>query len=59
MATDYSNKKLARIAGLLHLGVVVTGIFTLMYVPSKLFNADNASLIYQNIAFVPAWFSPK
>jgi hypothetical protein len=49
MATDYSNKKLARIAGLLYLGVVVTGIFTLMYVPSKLFNADNASLIFQNI----------
>ena len=50
MATDFSNKKLARIAGLLYLGVVVTGIFTLMYVPSKLFNADNASLVYQNIA---------
>ena len=50
MATDYSNKKLARIAGLLYLGVVVTGIFTLMYVPSKLFNTDNTALIYQNIA---------
>lgn len=49
MATGYSNKKLARIAGLLYLGVVVTGIFTLIYVPSKLFNADNASLIFQNI----------
>jgi hypothetical protein len=36
MATEISNKKLARIAGLLYLGVVVTGIFTLMYVPSKL-----------------------
>lgn len=49
MATEISNKKLARIAGLLYLGVVVTGIFTLMYVPFKLFNADNASLIFQNI----------
>lgn len=50
MTTNYSNKKLARIAGLLYLGVVVTGIFTLMYVPTKLFDADRASLIYQNIA---------
>jgi hypothetical protein len=50
MGTDFSNKKIARIAGLLYLGVVITGIFTLMYVPSKLFNADNPALIYQNIA---------
>lgn len=44
------DKRTARIAGLLYLGVVLTGIFTLMYVPSKLFAANNASLIYQNIA---------
>lgn len=49
MATSFSNKKLARIAGFLYLGVVVTGIFTLMYVPSKLFHADTASLIFQHI----------
>lgn len=49
MASEFSNKKLARIAGLLYLGVVLTGIFTLMYVPSKLIVADNASLTYQNI----------
>lgn len=33
---ELSNKKLGRIAGLIYLGVVITGIFSLMYVPSKL-----------------------
>jgi Domain of unknown function (DUF4386) len=46
---DFSNKKLARIAGLLYFGVVLTGIFTLMYVPAKLIVSDNASLTYHNI----------
>lgn len=49
MRTDFTNKKLARIAGLLYLGVVLTGVFTLMYVPSKLIVSDNASLTYHNI----------
>ena len=44
-----SNKKLARIAGLLYLGVVITGIFSLMYVPSTLIVEDNALLTFQNI----------
>ncbi len=56
MATGYSNKKLARIAGLLYLGVVVTGIFTLLYVPSKLIVPDNPSLTYQNIASAETLF---
>lgn len=50
MAAAVSNKKLARIAGLIYLGVVLTGIFTLMYVPSKLFVSDNPSVTYQNIS---------
>lgn len=45
-----SNKKTARIAGLLYLGVVLTGIFSLMYVPGKLIVWKNATLTYQNIA---------
>ena len=49
MATEFSNKKLARIAGLLYLGVVITGIFTLMYVPNKLIVSDNSLLTYKNI----------
>lgn len=40
----------SRLAGLLYLGVVLTGIFSLMYVPSKLINFDNAALTVQNIA---------
>jgi hypothetical protein len=43
------RNKIARIAGLLYLGVVLTGIFSLMYVPSKLIVYDNASLTFQNI----------
>ena len=49
MTTEFSNKKLARIAGLIYLGVVLTGFFSLMYVPSKLVS-ENALLTYQNIA---------
>ncbi len=44
-----SNKKTARVAGLIYLGVVLNGLFSLMYVPSKLFASDNASLTFQNI----------
>ena len=43
-----SNKKKARIAGLIYLVVVITGIFTLGYVPSKLFDS-NAITTYNNI----------
>ncbi len=49
MTETISNKKTARIAGLLYLGVVLTGVFTLMYVPSKLIVTDNELLTYQNI----------
>ena len=49
MTTKYSRKKIARIAGFLYLGVVITGIFTLMYVPKKLIVPDNSILTYQNI----------
>ena len=44
-----SNKRTARIAGLLYLGVVLTGIFSLMYVPSKLIVWDNATTTFNNI----------
>jgi len=40
----------SRTAGLLYLGVIFTGIFSLMYVPSKLINYDSALLTYQNIS---------
>ncbi len=44
------QSKTSRIAGLLYLGVVLTGLFSLMYVPSKLINYDNALLTFQNIS---------
>ncbi len=44
-----SNKKTARIAGLLYLGVVITGIFSLGYVPSKLIVLDDPVTTYYNI----------
>ncbi|NOT94283.1 DUF4386 domain-containing protein [Ferruginibacter sp.] len=44
-----SNKKIARIAGLLYLVVVLTGIFSLMYVPGKLIVWDNAATTFNNI----------
>lgn len=43
------KNKTSRIAGIIYLGVVLTGIFSLMYVPSKLINYNNASLTFQNI----------
>ncbi len=49
MIAEVSNKRLARIAGVLYLGVVITGIFSLAYVPSKLIAVDNAALTYKNI----------
>lgn len=44
------RNKISRIAGLIYLGVVLTGLFSLMYVPTKLINYDNATLTFQNIA---------
>lgn len=50
MIKTVSTKTTARIAGLLYLMVVFTGIFSLMYVPNKLIVWDNASLTFNNIA---------
>lgn len=44
-----SNKKTARIAGLIYLVVVLNGIFSLGYVPSKLIIRDDASATFHNI----------
>ncbi len=49
MTFNYSNKKTARIAGLLYLIVVLTGIFSLAYVPKTLFIWDNATLTFNKI----------
>lgn len=43
------SKKLARICGFIYLIVVLTGIFSLAYVPSRLFDFDNAAATTNNI----------
>lgn len=44
------NKKgITRIAGLIYLIVVITGIFSLAYVPKRLFVYDNPELTFKNI----------
>lgn len=45
-----SDKKTARISGILYFVMVLTGIFSLAYVPKNLFVWDNASLTFKNIA---------
>ena len=44
-----STKKTARIAGLLYLVNGVTGFFSIIYVPSKLFVSGNAEATAHNI----------
>lgn len=44
-----SPKKTARIAGALYLIVVITGMFTLLYIPSKLIVWDDAQATLNNI----------
>ncbi|CAI2768349.1 DUF4386 domain-containing protein [Flavobacterium collinsii] len=49
-------KKTARIAGLLYLAVVLTGIFSLAYVPSKLIVWDNLTATHNNIKAAESLF---
>ncbi len=43
------KRKISRIAGLLYLVVVITGMFSLAYVPKQLFVWDNPSKTFENI----------
>ncbi len=43
------KNKTSRIAGVIYLGVVLTGIFSLMYVPSKIINYESATVTFQNL----------
>lgn len=45
-----TNKNTARIAGLVYLVVVITGMFSLAYVPQKLIDWDDSSATFNNIA---------
>ena len=44
-----SNKKLGRLAGLAYFVLVISGIFSLMYVPSQLYVSGNAAQTASNI----------
>lgn len=44
-----SDKSIARVSGLLYLVVVLTGIFSLAYVPKMLFVWEDAALTFENI----------
>lgn len=52
----YPNKQTARIAGALYLIVVLTGIFNLMYVPSKLIAGNDATATFNNIVAAQSLF---
>lgn len=43
------RKKWARLAGLCYLVIVISGIFSLMYVPDLLIDWQNPELTFQNI----------
>lgn len=45
-----TNRTTARLAGFIYLVVIITGFFSLMYVPSKLIVWENAGLTFQNIS---------
>ena len=49
MTINFSNKKTARLAGLLYLIVVLSGIFSLAYVPKTLIDWGNANITFNNI----------
>lgn len=50
------KNKTSRIAGIIYLGVVLTGLFSLLYVPSKLINYENAALTFENISNSETFF---
>lgn len=43
------KNRISRIAGIIYLGVVITGIVSLMYIPSQLIDYENAQITYQNL----------
>lgn len=45
-----SKKRLARYAGMIYLVIIITGMFSLAYVPGKLIDKDNAAATFTNIS---------
>ncbi|MBS1735145.1 MAG: DUF4386 domain-containing protein [Bacteroidetes bacterium] len=48
--------KTARIAGLIYLVVIITGLFSLAYVPQKLIDWNNSRVTFNNITASPSLF---
>lgn len=51
-----ANKNTARLAGFIYLVVVITGMFSLAYVPNKLIDWNNGAATFSNITASPSLF---
>ena len=49
MAAANSNKKIARVAGVLYLMLVITSVYSLLYIPAQIFVKGNAAATANNI----------
>ena len=50
------NKDTARAAGFVYLAVIITGMFSLAYIPKKLIDWNNSSVTFNNITSSPSLF---
>jgi hypothetical protein len=51
-----TNKNIARTAGFIYLIVIITGMFSLAYVPQKLIDWNNSKVTFNNITSSPSLF---
>jgi len=51
-----TNKNTARAAGFIYLVVIITGMFSLAYIPRKLIDWSNSSVTFNNITTSPSLF---
>jgi hypothetical protein len=51
-----TNKNTAKVAGLIYLVVIITGIFGLAYIPQKFIDWKNSSITFSNILASPGLF---
>ncbi|HJV19195.1 MAG TPA: DUF4386 domain-containing protein [Sediminibacterium sp.] len=51
-----ANKNTARTAGFIYLIVVITGMFSLAYIPKKLIDWNNSMVTFNNITASPSLF---
>lgn len=51
-----TNKNTARVAGLIYLVVIITGMLSLAYIPQKLIDWNNSKVTFNNITASPSLF---